>query len=109
MRLAMHSGPGTCERTAMPMTWRTTAACLLLAPALAAAAPVAGVREVGEDGNRYYRVTCANGAWASVVIASEPREVCIRAEHLGRNCRTDWTVESAAAYACQTAPGRRDD
>jgi hypothetical protein len=92
----------------MSIAWRMTAAGLiLLAPTLAGAASVASVKAVGLDGNEYHAVRCTNAAVASVVVQPRPREVCIYADHLGRSCRPDWTVDNAAYYACRAAPDRR--
>lgn len=70
------------------------------------AAAVDSVVAVGEDGNSYYEVTCDGGSVASVVVSGSRQEVCIYADHLGRSCRADWTVDNAAAYACRSAPLR---
>lgn len=72
----------------------------------AGAATVGRIHSVGQDGKSYYEVTCSDGNRLSVVVDDTPRNVCIYADHLGRSCRTDWSVENAAAYACQTAPPR---
>lgn len=80
--------------------------CGLCSALPAGAATVGRVVAVGEDGNSYYQVTCGDGGVASVVVSGSRQEVCIYADHLGRSCRADWTVDNAAAYACRTAPPR---
>jgi hypothetical protein len=83
-------------------TLAITAALLATLPA--AAATVSRMTSRGDDGKSYYDVACSDGTTASVVVDGSPRNVCIYADHLGRSCRPDWTVENAAAYACRTAP-----
>ena len=70
------------------------------------AATVSRVTARGDDGKTYYVVACSDGNKASVVVEDAPRNVCIYADHLGRSCRADWSVDNAAAYACRTAPPR---
>jgi hypothetical protein len=88
-------------------TAKAGALLLVLVWALpAGAASVGRIHAVGEDGKSYYEVTCSDGTRLSVVAEDAPRNVCIYANHLGRSCRTDWSVENAAVYACRTAPPR---
>ncbi|MBP7711340.1 MAG: hypothetical protein KA217_02580 [Gammaproteobacteria bacterium] len=78
----------------------------LLATVPANGATVSRVTDLGRDGKHYYTVACSDGSRASIVVAESPRSICIVADHLGRSCRPDWTVDNAAAFACRTAPPR---
>jgi hypothetical protein len=89
-----------------PLAVLLTAVALLAALGGVQAAQVANVTNVGDDGDGYYRVRCTNGARASVVLRSDPPDVCIFADHLGRTCNPSWTLEAAAALACRSAPGK---
>lgn len=88
-------------------TLQPLALFLTLLPALSASgATVTRVTDLGRDGKHYYTVACSDGSRASIVVAESPRSLCIVADHLGRSCRPDWTVDNAAAYAFRTAPPR---
>ena len=66
-----------------------------------AAEPVS-VGKYGDDGDEtYYQVTCSDNTQGSVIVKSEPKEICALPAYGKETCKAAWTVKEAAAKACK--------
>ena len=81
---------------------------LLLSAVLAAlagpagAASVSKIASIGEDGDEsFYHVACSDKTQGSVVVSSDPPEVCAHPAWEKKQCRGQWSLERAAAHVCQ--------
>ena len=66
-----------------------------------AAEPVS-VGNYGDDGGEvYYQVTCSDNTQGSVIVKSDPKEICALPAYGQATCKARWTVKQAAAKACK--------
>ena len=87
-------------RKRLKMALLTTGFALFALP-LMAAEPVS-VGKYGDDGSEtYYQVTCSDNTQGSVIVKSEPKEICALPAYGEATCKKAWTVKQAAAKACK--------
>jgi hypothetical protein len=87
-------------RKRLKMALLVTGFGLFALPAMAAE-PVS-IGNYGNDGDEvYYQVTCSDNTQGSVIVKSNPKQICALPAFGKETCRAVWTVKEAAAKACK--------
>jgi hypothetical protein len=81
-------------------------ACAGLFAQSASAAQPASIGNYGQDGDDiFYGVICDDNTEGSVIVQTEPKQICAVSAFGGESCRAGWSVNEAARYVCQVSPG----
>lgn len=66
------------------------------------ATSVRGVMEFGQDGEAtYYQIRCSDNTRGSVVVHLKEPKICAQPLHRPEQCRTNWSLQEASAFACK--------
>ena len=77
----------------------------LFAQSVSAAQPVS-IGNYGEDGDGvYHGVICDDNSEGSVIERISLNQICAQPAYGAESCRGGWSVNQAATYVCQAAPG----